>query len=226
MRYRAMTTIGGRLRCCGPVPPWRDERGTAIVLALVGGLVVAGVAATVAMLATFDVRLTAADRWRAQASSAASAALEAGVAQLAREPAWDAVLDGSRLYPGNGGQTIDVGGWSLDIGGLTAERARVSASSAWGAGAVQWQPYAWGLLDEVVPAFAPARGIYVAVWVADDPADGDGNVQRDANGRVEVRAEAFGPARTRAAVVATVRRRPHGVEIVAWRAPADWLPDP
>jgi hypothetical protein len=62
---------------------------------------------------------------------------------------------------------------------------------------------------------------YVAVWAADDEADGDGQPNRDANGAITLRAEAYGVRGAYQVVLATVRQRPHGTEIVSWRVPAD-----
>ena len=62
--------------------------------------------------------------------------------------------------------------------------------------------------------------LYTVAWVADDPADGDGNPSADANGRVTVRVEAFGPFRSRQALIATVRRQGGSLELISWREPA------
>jgi hypothetical protein len=53
--------------------------------------------------------------------------------------------------------------------------------------------------------------MYVAVWVADDPADGtggvpDGDPLADVNGTLTLHAEAFGPAGTRKVIEVTVAR--------------------
>jgi hypothetical protein len=45
---------------------------------------------------------------------------------------------------------------------------------------------------------------YVAVWVADDPADVDGNALVDSNRVLLLRAEAYGPHRTARRLTATV----------------------
>ena len=50
----------------------------------------------------------------------------------------------------------------------------------------------------------------------DDLADPDGDPGRDTNGRVVVRAAAFGPFRTRRAVDAAVSRESGSLSVVAW----------
>ena len=76
------------------------------------------------------------------------------------------------------------------------------------------------------------RGFYLAVLVADDPAETDGNPLADGPGPgfgvVMLRAEAFGPGGTHAAVEQTLARVGadeltdipdlHGVRVVSWRA--------
>jgi hypothetical protein len=59
---------------------------------------------------------------------------------------------------------------------------------------------------------------FVLTWVADDPADGDGNPAADANGTVLLHAEATGPGGARRMIELTVARLPGGgVRVVTWR---------
>ena len=48
--------------------------------------------------------------------------------------------------------------------------------------------------------------MYVAVWVADDPAETDGNPATDGNGTLTLHAEAVGPSGTRKVIEVTVAR--------------------
>ena len=102
----------------------------------------------------------------------------------------------------------------------------------WGLNNPRWQLYAWGRLADWLPEGAIDAGFYVVVLVADDPAETDGNPLADGPGSgfgvVMLRAEAFGPGGTHAAVEQTLARvsadelsrRPdlHGVRVVSWRA--------
>jgi hypothetical protein len=63
----------------------------------------------------------------------------------------------------------------------------------------------------MLPANQINSSMYVAVWVADDPADGTGGVMdgdplSDVNGTLTLHAEAFGPAGTRKVIEVTVAR--------------------
>jgi hypothetical protein len=57
----------------------------------------------------------------------------------------------------------------------------------------------------------------VAVWVADDRADTDGDPDRDSNGMIAVRAVAFGPGDASAALELTLAREAGRVRTVAIR---------
>jgi hypothetical protein len=63
----------------------------------------------------------------------------------------------------------------------------------------------------MLPGSEIDSAMYVAVWVADDPADGDGvtidgNPLADANGTLTLHAEAIGPGGTRKVIEVTVAR--------------------
>jgi hypothetical protein len=120
----------------------------------------------------------------------------------------------------------DVAGWgALDLPALTDGLQRESdAANQWGADGQVWRLFGYAplhtLLDAAGGGVAAGSAFYTVAWVSDDPADGDGNPSADANGRVVVRAEAFGPFRSRQALVATVRRDGGSLELISWREPA------
>jgi hypothetical protein len=58
---------------------------------------------------------------------------------------------------------------------------------------------------------------YVVVWVADDAAEADGDPQRDSNGLIAMRAEAFGPQGMQRTIDATLANDGAGVKLVSWR---------
>jgi hypothetical protein len=57
-------------------------------------------------------------------------------------------------------------------------------------------------LIDIVPA--SATPFYLAVWVADDVADGDGDPLNDANGILALRAVALGPGGIRAVTAVSI----------------------
>ena len=48
--------------------------------------------------------------------------------------------------------------------------------------------------------------MYLVAWIADDPAESDGNPQADVNGTLTVHAEAYGPGGARKVIEVTVAR--------------------
>ena len=69
-----------------------------------------------------------------------------------------------------------------------------------------WRLFAWGRIDSILPDDSIDSAGYVAVWVADDPADGDGDPTVDTNGTLTLHAEAYGPSGTRKVIEVTVAR--------------------
>jgi hypothetical protein len=68
-------------------------------------------------------------------------------------------------------------------------------------------------MSEMLPGTTDIdSSMYVAVWVADDPAEVDGNPLSDENGTLTLHAEAYGPSGTRKVVEVTVART-SGTEI-------------
>ena len=59
-----------------------------------------------------------------------------------------------------------------------------------------------------MPADAGGNPAFLAVWVADDAVDGDGDPSADKNGVILVRGAAFGPGEGEAFVTLTVSRDP------------------
>jgi hypothetical protein len=104
---------------------------------------------------------------------------------------------------------------------LVARGATLAGSEPgnWGPDAPSWTLLAWGPARALAPD-AVNSPVYVAVWAADDERDGDGDPRRDANGRIMLRGEAFGPVRGSRGVLAIVARgapAPAALRLVDWR---------
>jgi len=107
-------------------------------------------------------------------------------------------------------------GQRLDLDGITRElQAETNSSSVWGVNTPVWRLFAWGPLSAVSAEVATA--CYLAVWIADDGADGDSNPLADANGSVRLHAEAYASVETRRVIEATVSQASSGVRVLAWR---------
>ncbi len=230
MSYRGTCTPGGDdgagARGGGGVPVGRDgarQRGAAlpaVLLVLALGLAVTGV---LVLLSSAEVRLAAADRDAAEARYAAEAALDRAVLDLQAMASWTDALGGLV------GSSFSVGAPVLVAGASTvdleAERsamqARTAATSAAGANTPQWRLFAWGPLADALPATLDLRSpIAVAVWIADDEAEVDGDSGRDTNQAVWVRAVAYGPGGGRRVIDGLVARTapaPASLRRLIWR---------
>jgi hypothetical protein len=100
----------------------------------------------------------------------------------------------------------------------------------WGQNNPRWQLYAYGRLAALAagPSTAlgagGAAGVYVVVWVADDPSETDmdpytdgGDEDNPGRGRLMVTAHAYGPNGTRRVVEATVALGDPGFSVLSWR---------
>jgi hypothetical protein len=109
----------------------------------------------------------------------------------------------------------------LDLVALTADVQRQSnASSSWGANNPRWRLFAYGPLAAVDGTGAVQSGAYLVTWIADDPAETDGDPSTDSNGRVSLLARAVGVhGSARIVEVTLLRTAPGraGVRILSWR---------
>jgi len=164
---------------------------------------------------------------------AADAAIELAARDLSQEADWDTVLSGARLssltdgLPGGvrdipGGGTIDLTASTnvLNCGKTSnCADAQMNANSRerpWGANNPRWQLYAFGPMEQLTELAQPAA-CYLAVWVADDSREEDGDPLADAveegdsgHGIVRIHAAAFGLEGSRRAVEAELVRACRG----------------
>jgi hypothetical protein len=183
---------------------------TAMLMALGVSLVLMGSAETTLARRDRDARMLA---------HASRAAATLAVADLRAAPSWAAVLapgadplvsaTPGRLLPGTSSVALPWGG-SLDLRALTS-RVQAEGNAAGVPGEPsEWRLYGAAILAAVVPEAAERNPCFMAVWVADDPVDGDGNPAADNNGILLLRAAAFGPGEGEAITTATVSREAPG----------------
>jgi len=151
---------------------------------------------------------------------AADAGIELAARDLAQAPDWDTVLSGStrgsftdgaaggvHALPGGGSIDLTVATNMLNCGkSNNCTPAQMDANSRerpWGSNNPRWQLYAYGPIERLAPLLRPVP-CYLAVWIADDGREQDGNPGTDAadeesgHGIVRVHAETFatgGPKR-------------------------------
>jgi hypothetical protein len=193
------------------------------------------------LLAVTETRISASHRVGAELLYASEAALERALVDLSALADWDAALQGRATSTFTGvppGTMVDLDEETSMLrcgrraGCTDAETTAFAAERPWGADNPRWQLYAWGPLSQIAGGQGLAE-VYVAVWVADDPGETDGDALRDATeasdpgrGVLTLTAAAFAPGGARRATEATIARRVDqavpgglgsGLRVVSWR---------
>jgi hypothetical protein len=210
------------------------DRGIALLAVLVVMAIVTAMGLGLALTTSLEPLAAA----NFEANRSARLAAEAGVAIAVHELAgmydWNAVLSGvvRSAVLDQGPLEVELpDGASEELDGLTAratcggrpgpcsdgDRVALTAARPWGPNNPRWQVFGHGRLDRLVPQGFGLSPVVVVVWVADDPAEVDGDPTADSGlgpagerrpgGCVlAVRSEAFGPRSAHWAAVATVAR--------------------
>ena len=189
----------------------RDERGTALIIALMAMMLLTALGAAVVMVSSTETHISSNYRNGQEALYAADAAVERVMQDLLMIPRWNDILNGSAqsgfVDGGASGQKTLPGGGVMTLTSATAAlQADTDTLNQWGANNPHWQLFAWGPLSDMLPNDVIDSPMYVAVWVADDPAETDGNPAADVNGTLTLHAEAIGPSGSRKVVEVTIAR--------------------
>ena len=195
-----------------------------IVLALLATMLLSALGSSLVTLTNTEALVAVNYRDGADTLYAAEGGAEHVVQELQREPLWDDWLGGMRssvLWDGTATPTLP-GNHPVSILSLTADlQAESDASAAWGTNNPRWQIVAHAPLAAAGPERASSS--YLAVWVADDPSETDGDPRHDANGVLLLRARAFGTGGASRSVELVVAKPAAGgaggtgVRIVSWR---------
>jgi hypothetical protein len=223
----------------------RAEDGLALMAMMWLLVVLSTLGAALVFSSTTDARIAGAFQAGLEARQAADAAAERALVDLAAAADWNPVLDGSapssfvdgpahgvRETGGAGPVDLDELGHMMNCGRTIAcsdaQLDAVTADRPWGANNPRWRLYAYGPLAGV--SRVSLSRFYAVVFVADDPAETDGNPARDAetaqhpgHGVVLLRAAAFGPAGARRVIELTVVRETVGGPEPARLRVASWL---
>jgi len=230
------------IRChCGVAGRfYRDERGAALLVALMAILLTMALGTALILSAAIESKITRNFRARAEAFYAADAALEHTLDEVRAIGDWNAILSGLLPSafadgPPNGIRVL-ADGRPLDLGevvNLANCRQTAPCSSAamdaptaerpWGANNPRWTLFAWGFLTDLLQE--TGSPFYVVTMVADDSSENDGDPLLDGStrctqgqvvacnpgtGRIELRAEAFGPFGAHKVLEATISRSDPG----------------
>jgi hypothetical protein len=224
------------------------EAGIALVVALLVTLVLSALGLSLLVTAGTEALIAGNYRDGIEALHAADGTLERALPEVALVPDWNVLLaspDGvvSGVRAGFGEAVLSAGmadGRTLDLVKLTnrlncpqvfpsvstpcsaAQMDHSGGERRWGGNNPRWRLFARGKLSALTPGIESP--FYVAAWIADDPAETDGDPSRDGSGVtnpgagiLQLRSEAFGPGGVHRAVEATIARAGGGVRIISWR---------
>jgi hypothetical protein len=205
-------------------PRWREERGAALITALLATMLLTALGMAVVLVSNTETMITHNYRRSSEALYAADAAVERAIQDLLLIPRWnDALGGGTAGSPGislerasftYGEPTTNLtipGGGRVVLccsDGSVSDQLQDETNTAnlWGPNNPTWRLYSWGPLESILPTGTVDSDAFVAVWIADDPSETDGNPQQDTNGVLTLHAEAYGGAGTRKIVEVTVAR--------------------
>jgi len=185
------------------------ERGAALVVALLLGLLLVALTAALVPLSTIETEVAANHRRAVEGLYAAEAAAALAAAELGGLPDWSVVLNGSVRSAHWGaslaptmpdGRTVDLAA----VAGLLGARGAGGDDAGRG---LTWTLVAHGDLASWVGLPSGFGPWLVAVWAADDPADADGDPLVDSNGALVLHAAAYGPRGASRALQATLVRQ-------------------
>jgi hypothetical protein len=189
-----------------------------LALVIVVSLAFGALGSGLIVVSNTESAMAANHRVSSELAFAAEAAANVAMVDLGRAGTWSSVLSGAVRSPfcdATLSPTL-VSGEQLDLAAQTA--LLQAASDAWvqrGADNPQWRLYLYQPFAAI--ARTSSTSSYLAVWVADDAAEADGDAGRDSNGLIAIRAEAFGPQGMQRAIEATLATGGFGVKLVSWR---------
>ena len=207
-----------------------DQKGVALVTALMAVLLLTALGLALVLATSAETMIAANYSSGQEALYAADAGMERAVLELPGIADLDALLQGqvaSAFRDGAPGERRLPNGTNVDLVALTNvancgssagcgldQMNATTPDRPWGANNPRWQLFAYGPVNNLLPAGTLNSPFYVVVWVGDDAAETDGDPTRDdaagANtpglGVVVLRAEAFGPFGSHKRVELTVQR--------------------
>lgn len=174
----------------------RNERGIALIMALMAMILMAALGAALVMTTTTETSISANYSRAEEGLYAADAAMERALDDVLTVPDWNKLINGSTQSafvdgPPSGtrtlpdGSTIDIG-QALNMANCgkvstcsTSDLTAYSSNRPWGANNPVWQAYAYGPLSTMIPTGTINSAYYVMVLVADDPSETDNNPLAD-----------------------------------------------
>jgi len=189
-----------------------------LAFAVVATLLLGAMGAGLITVSNTEAAIAANYRLSSELAYAAEASANVAIADLGHAGSLTNVLAGLVRSPFCDSTLSPVlsSGERLDLAAQTTMLQAASDGFAQrGADNPRWRLYLYQPLAAI--ARTPLASSYVAVWVADDAAEADGDAQSDSNGLIAMRAEAFGPQGMQRAIEATLAADGSRVRLVSWR---------
>jgi len=201
-----------------------------MIIALMAMSLMIALGTALMMTTMTETRITTNFRNNSESLYAADAALERGLDDLLTVPDWNNLLNGtvkSALVDGapTGDRTLSDGtvlklSEILNMANCqkvtdcsAADLQAVTLERPWGPNNPQWQLFAYGKLNDVLPNGGINSPYYVAVMVADDPSENDSDPLHDGVSQnnpgsnvLALRAEAWGPGGSHKVIELTLAR--------------------
>ena len=195
----------------------RRNEGSALIITLLSLAILSALGVSLVLNTIGETTIAGSFRAGDEAFYAADGAAELAMHELGQTLDWNAVLAGgsrSRFADGAPSGTRRLAdGTTVDLGRTTnwlncnratlcsdAEMNAITEDRPWGTNNPRWVLYAFGPYSGVSPSASVNSGLYVAVWVADDRSEIDGNplvdgdeLENPGRGVLELRSEAYGP---------------------------------
>ena len=188
---------------------WRDERGAALIIALMATFLLTALGLALIFMTTTETSITANYRDGQEALYAADAGVERVVQDLLSQQDWNQLLSG-QLQSGffDGATTVTLPtGEPLDVETIRAAvQADTFSQNLWGANDPVWQWYGRGFASDILPEGGLADRTYILALVGDDPSENDGDPARDTNGVITLHVEAFSAGGGHKVIEVTVSR--------------------
>lgn len=216
-----------------PAPP-RDERGIALIISLMAMLLLTALGMSLMLTSRTETLIGANYRDSLEGGYAADAGIERVMQDVLTIPDWNAILtsaDGVRAGVTSGfieGSTTPTlsDGRELDLAVATnmlncgktttcsdGDMDTSTADRPWGVNNPRFRLFAWGPVNDLIPTGTVNSPFYLAVWIADDAAETDGNPSLDGSdatnpgsGVLTLRAAAFGPGGSHRVIETTIAR--------------------
>ena len=181
-----------------------QERGAALILALMGVFLTAALSASLVLLTGTEVRIAANYASAKEARYAAEAGLELAMLEVMAHPCWTELVGGTTVSafadgPPGGTRALSDGS-ILDLDEQTAQ-VRIEHPA--------WRLFAFGPFSRL-GSNDDLSDAYLAVWI--------GTVAAANAGVLAIRATSFQPSRSRKSVELTISRSDiEGTRVLSWR---------